>query len=184
MKKNLLGSLIRKNEHKDFKEFISFASNQHDTICLRNGIIQLFREFCDKKRKTKKFRENSSLFHFLEKAQELFITNEHLVLQHRWAIAKYRFYMVRRDGEHLEEISLSTFLDIKDVYAREKRTNDHHLHIDFMPFYDFSPSVRDIRSVGNGIRFLNRYLSSSIFTRPDEWHTKLFEFIKLHQYSG
>ena len=182
--KNLLGSLIRKNEHKDFKEFISFVSNQHDTICLRNGIIQLFREFCDKKRKTKKFQENSSLFHFLEKAQELFITNEHLVLQHRWAIAKYRFYMVRRDGEHLEEISLSTFLDIKDAYARKKKTNDHHLHIDFMPFYDFSPSVRDIRSVGNGIRFLNRYLSSSIFTRPDEWHTKLFEFIKLHQYNG
>jgi sucrose synthase len=184
MMKNLLGSLIRKNEHKDFKEFISFVSNQQETICLRNGIIQLFREFCDKNQKTKKFRENSSLFHFLKKAQELFITNEHLVLMHRWAIAKYRFYMVRRDGEHLEEISLSTFLDVKDVYAQQKSKNDYHLHIDFMPFYDFSPSVRDIRSVGNGIRFLNRYLSSNIFTRPDEWHKKLFEFIKLHQYNG
>jgi len=182
--KNLPGSLIRKNEHKDFKEFISFVSNQHETICLRNGIIQLFREFCDRNRKTKKFQENSSLFHFLKNAQELFVTNEHLVLMHRWAIAKYRFYMVRRDGEHMEEISLSTFLDIKDAYARQKSKNDYHLHIDFMPFYDFSPSVRDIRSVGNGIRFLNRYLSSSIFTRPDEWHTKLFEFIKLHQYNG
>ena len=182
--KNLPGSLIRKNEHKDFKEFVSFVSNQHETICLRNGIIQLFREFCDRNRKTKKFQENSSLFHFLKNAQELFVTNEHLVLMHRWAIAKYRFYMVRRDGEHMEEISLSTFLDIKDAYARQKSKNDYHLHIDFMPFYDFSPSVRDIRSVGNGIRFLNRYLSSSIFTRPDEWHTKLFEFIKLHQYNG
>jgi sucrose synthase len=182
--KNLPGSLIRKNEHKDFKEFISFVSNQHETICLRNGIIQLFREFCDRNQKTKKFQENSSLFHFLKNAQELFVTNEHLVLMHRWAIAKYRFYMVRRDGEHMEEISLSTFLDIKDAYARQKSKNDYHLHIDFMPFYDFSPSVRDIRSVGNGIRFLNRYLSSSIFTRPDEWHTKLFEFIKLHQYNG
>jgi sucrose synthase len=184
MMKNLPGSLIRKNEHKDFKEFISFVSNQHETICLRNGIIQLFREFCDRNQKTKKFQENSSLFHFLKNAQELFVTNEHLVLMHRWAIAKYRFYMVRRDGEHMEEISLSTFLDIKDAYARQKSKNDYHLHIDFMPFYDFSPSVRDIRSVGNGIRFLNRYLSSSIFTRPDEWHTKLFEFIKLHQYNG
>ena len=184
MMKNLPGSLIRKNEHKDFKEFVSFVSNQHETICLRNGIIQLFREFCDRNRKTKKFQENSSLFHFLKNAQELFVTNEHLVLMHRWAIAKYRFYMVRRDGEHMEEISLSTFLDIKDAYARQKSKNDYHLHIDFMPFYDFSPSVRDIRSVGNGIRFLNRYLSSSIFTRPDEWHTKLFEFIKLHQYNG
>jgi sucrose synthase len=53
-----------------------------------------------------------------------------------------------------------------------------------MPFYDFSPSVRNIRSVGKGIRFLNRYLSSNIFSRPDEWNAKLFEFIKLHQYNG
>jgi sucrose synthase len=184
MMKNLLGSLIRKNEHKDFKELISFVSNKHDTIYLRNGIIQLFREFCDKNQKTRKFRENSSLFHFLKKAQELFITNEHLVLMHRWAIAKYRFYMVRWDGEHLEEISLSTYLDLKDDYAWQKSKNDYHLHIDFMPFYDFSPSVRDIRSVGNGIRFLNRYLSSNIISRPDEWHNKLFDFIKLHQYDG
>jgi sucrose synthase len=184
MMKNMLGSLIRKNEHKDFKEFISFMSNQHQTISLRNGIIHLFREYCDKNRKTKKFRENSSLFQFFKKAQEMFITNEHLVLMHRWAIARYRFYMVRRDGEYMEEISLSRYLDLKDYYARQKKDDGYHLHIDFMPFYDFAPSLRDTRSIGNGIRFLNRYLSSNIFSRPDEWNTKLFEFIKLHQYNG
>ena len=181
---NLLGSLIRKSEHKDFKEFISFMTNQHQTISLRNGIIHLFREYCDKNRKTKKFRENSSLYHFFKKAQEMFITNEHLVLMHRWAIAKYRFYMVRRDGEHMEEISLPKFLDLKDYYARQKKDDGYHLHIDFMPFYDFAPSLRDTRSIGNGIRFLNRYLSSNIFSRPDEWNTKLFDFIRLHQYNG
>jgi len=182
--KNLLGSIIRKNEHKDFKELVSFIANQHPNIYLRNGIIQLFREYCGQHQKTKKFRENSSLFNFIKQAQELFITKEHLVLMHRYAMAKYRFYMVRRDGEYLEEISLSTYLDLKDYYAKKKATDGNHLHIDFMPFYDFSPSVRNIRSVGNGIRFLNRYLSSNIFSRPDEWNAKLFEFIKLHQYNG
>ena len=182
--KNLLGSIIRKNEHKDFKELVSFITSQHQKIYLRNGIIQLFREYCDQNQKTNKFRESSSLFNFLKKAQELFITQEHLVLMHRYAIAKYRFYMIRRDGEYMEEIPLSTYLDLKDYYAQQKGKDGHHLHIDFMPFYDFSPSVRNIRSVGNGIRFLNRYLSSNIFSRPDEWNAKLFEFIKLHQYNG
>ena len=182
--KNLLGSIIKKNENKDFKELVSFMANQHQSIYLRNGIIQLFREYCDQHRKTKKFRETSSLFDFIKKVQELFITKEHLVLMHRYAIAKYRFYMVRRDGEYMEEISLSTYLDLKDHYSQKKSEEGHHLHIDFMPFYDFSPSMRDTRSVGNGIRFLNRYLSSNIFSRPGEWNTKLFEFIKLHQYNG
>jgi sucrose synthase len=159
-------------------------TNQHQNIYLRNGIIQLFREYCDQNRKTKKFQESSSLFDFLKKVQELFFTKEHLVLIHRYAIAKYRFYMVRRDGEYMEEITLSKYLDLKDYYAKEKRKDGYHLHIDFMPFYDFSPSMRDTRSIGNGIRFLNRYLSSNIFSRPDEWNAKLFEFIKLHQYNG
>ena len=182
--KNLLGSIIRKNEQKDFKEFVSFVANQHHNIYLRNGIIQMFREYCDLNQKTKRFRTSSSLFNFIKKVQELFITKEHLVLMHRYAMAKYRFYMVRRDGEYLEEISLSTYLDLKDYYAQQKSKENFHLHIDFLPFYDFSPSIRDIRSVGNGIRFLNRYLCSNIFSRPNEWNEKLFEFIKLHQYNG
>jgi len=184
MMKNLLGSIISKNEHKDFKGLVSFMTNQHQNIYLRNGIIQLFREYCYQNRKTKKFQESSSLFDFFKKVQELFITKEHLVLIHRYAIAKYRFYMVRRDGEYMEEITLSKYLDLKDDYAKQKSKDGYHLHIDFMPFYDFSPSIRDTRSIGNGIRFLNRYLSSNIFSRPDEWNAKLFEFIKLHQYNG
>jgi sucrose synthase len=182
--KNLLLSIIRNNESKDFKEFVSYTANQHHTIYLRNGIIQLFRDYCDLRRKNKKFRENSSIFNFFKQAQELFITKDHLVLMHRYGIAKYRFYMIRQDGEYMEEITLPTYLDLKDYYAKQKSREGSHLHIDFMPFYDFSPSVRNIRSVGNGIRFLNRYLSSNIFSRPDEWNAKLFEFIKLHQYNG
>ena len=184
MMKNLLGSIISKSEHKDFKGLVFFMTNQHQNIYLRNGIIQLFREYCDQNRMTKKFQESSSLFDFFKKVQELFITKEHLVLIHRYAIAKYRFYKVRRDGEYMEEITLSKYLDLKDDYAKQKRKDGYHLHIDFMPFYDFSPSIRDTRSIGNGIRFLNRYLSSNIFSRPDEWNAKLFEFIKLHQYNG
>ena len=77
--KNLLGSIIKKNEHKDFKELVSFMTDQKQSIYLRNGIIQLFRQYCDQHRKTKKFRESSSLFNFFKKVQELFITKEHNV---------------------------------------------------------------------------------------------------------
>jgi sucrose synthase len=53
-----------------------------------------------------------------------------------------------------------------------------------MPFYDFSPTIRDIRTVGSGIRFLNRYMSSNIFSRPRKWLDKSFNFIKMHQHDG
>jgi len=180
---NLLNILIDKKDRKDFKEFVFFTTNQPNRILLRNEIIQLFRQYCDQHEKTKKFRKNSSIFSFLKKTQELLITDNHLAVLHRYAMAKYRFYLVRLDGEYIEEISLLDYLDLKDYHTTQRKVDNNHLRLDFMPFYDFSPSIRDIRSVGNGIRFLNRYMCSNIFSRPEEWNSKLFEFIKLHKYN-
>lgn len=180
---NLLNILIDKKDHKDFKEFVFFATKQPKRILLRNEIIQLFRQYCDQHEKTKKFRENSSIFNFFKRNQELLNTDDHLALLHRYAMAKYRFYLVRVDGEYIEEISLPDYLDLKDYHTLQRKVDNNHLRLDFMPFYDFSPSIRDIHSVGNGIRFLNRYMCSNIFSRPEEWNSKLFEFIKLHKYN-
>ncbi|MEJ2097969.1 MAG: hypothetical protein P8Y38_12755 [Deltaproteobacteria bacterium] len=181
---NLLNTLIQKKDWKDFKEFVSFLSDQPEPLYSRNEMIQFFRTYCDNTQKTQRFREKSSLFDFIKKTQEFIVTKKHLVLMHRYAIAKYRFYIVRPDGEYIEEISLHDYLDLKDDSLMKGRNSNHHLHIDFMPFYDFSPSMREVRSVGNGTRFLNRYLCSNIFSRPAEWSLKLFQFIKLHQTNG
>jgi len=182
--KNVLDEILDKRDRGDFKEFVVFVTNEKFGICLRNGIIQLFRQYCDQHNKTEKFRQDSSMFNFLKKAQELFVADGTLVMLHRYAIAKYRYYRIRLDGEYMEEVSLTDYLDLRDSSVMKKTMDNHHLHIDFMPFYDFSPSIRDTRTVGNGIRFLNRYMSSNIFSRPDEWNAKLFEFIQLHQLDG
>ena len=169
--KNILNEILNKKDRRVFKEFVVFVANQPTDICLRNGIIQLFRRYCDLHDKSQKFRQNSSMFNFLKNGQELFLADGTLVILHRYAIAKYHFYRVRLDGEYMEEISLEDYLDYK-------------LKLDFMPFYDFSPSIRDTRTIGNGIRFLNRYMCSNMFSRPVEWSTKLFQFIQLHQHNG
>jgi len=182
--KNVLIEFLNKKDRKDFKEFVVFVVNQQFDICLRNGIMQLFRQYCDEHKKTQKFRQNSSMFNLLKKAQELFLADGTLVMLHRYAIAKYRFYRIRLDGEYMEEITLNDYLDLRDLQFLKKKRDNYQLKIDFMPFYDFSPSIRDTRTVGNGIRFLNRYMCSNIFSRPDEWNAKLFEFIKLHQHNG
>ena len=175
---------MNKKDRKEFKEFVVFVANQPMDICLRNGIIQLFRQYCDQHNKPQKFRRNSSMFNFLKKTQELFLADGTLVMLHRYAIAKYHFCRIRLDGEYMEEISLNDYLDLRDLHFSKKKKDNYQLKIDFMPFYDFSPSIRDIRSVGNGIRFLNRYMCSNIFSRPSEWNTKLFQFIQLHQHNG
>ncbi len=179
---NLLQTIISKKDIKDFKDFIMFLTNQENKFLLRNDILLAFLQYCDINKKSKTFHDKSSITVFLRKVQELIISKSHIAILHRYAIAKYNFYLFHNDEEFVEEISIPEYLDIKDAYISKSSWNDKHLHIDYMPFYDYSPSIKDSKTIGNGIRFLNRYLCSNIFQNPDEWNAKLFEFIKLHKY--
>ncbi len=180
---NLLKDLISKKDQRDFKELTVFFANQPSLqVWLRNPIIQMFREFCDHCEKPDAFRDKSSVFDFIKKCQELFPINEHLAVMHRHAITRFRFYLIHKDGEYIEEIDLPHYLTLKDNYMAVHNQDGGGLKLDFLPFYDFSPSIRDTRTIGNGIRYLNRYMCSNIFSKPDEWNAKLFEFVKLHHY--
>ncbi len=181
---NMIHRIINEQEQHEFKEFVASIAEHEGKFLLRNDILLIFKEYCETYNKNQEFLEKSSIALFLRKIQEVIVRSQFMVLMHRYGIARYRFYMLRMDGEYLEEISVSEYLDIKDTQVMPAQDDQSHLHIDFMPFYDFSPSIKDTRSVGNGIRYLNRYLSSKIFQNPVEWNQKLFNFIRMHSYEG
>ncbi|MBD0303596.1 MAG: sucrose synthase, partial [Tolypothrix sp. T3-bin4] len=58
------------------------------------------------------------------------------------------------------------------------------LELDFGPFYDYTPTIRDPKNIGKGVQYLNRYLSSKLFQDPKEWLEGLFNFLRLHHYNG
>jgi len=180
----LIKSIIPEAEMMDFKEFLAMLDQQEKTFLLRNEIILSFEEYCDVNGKDDDFRTGSGMYGFLRKVQEMFIGKTHTVVMHRYAVARYRFYRLRNDAEYMEEISIPTFLNLKDKHVTKGRTEGSELHLDFLPFYDFSPSIRDTKKVGNGIRFLSRYLCANIFQNPREWKRRSFDFVKLHKYNG
>jgi len=181
---NRLPAILDRGELKDFKEYVLLLTSQSQRFFLRNDLLYHFRIFCEQNGKEEEFREESTMVAFIKRIQELFIQDDRIALLHRYDIARYRFYFLRLDGEYMEEIDSRAYLDIKDRYVLKGPRNGTHLHMDILPFYDYSPSIRDTRSVGHGIRFLNRYLCSNIFSKPEEWNEKLFNFIKLHRYNG
>lgn len=182
--KHPLTDILTKNDRQEFREYISYLASLAEKFFVRNDIIQSFRQYCDLNAKNKRFREKSSIFNFIKKIQELFVNKDHIALMHRHDIAKYAFYIVRCDGEYMEEIDSVAYLAMKDRHALLEKGTTTSLRLDFMPFYDYAPSMKDAQNIGNGIRFLNRYLCSQIFVDPDRWHAKLFEFIKLHKYDA
>ncbi|MBN2040643.1 MAG: sucrose synthase [Spirochaetes bacterium] len=181
--KKILSGIINLKELNEFKEFMFVLSNDHREFLLRNDIILIFNKYCEENNKSQNFMESSSVYFFIKKIQEAFIRDDCLVIMHRYSIARYKFYLLRIDCEYMEELKVKEYLEYKEFHVLKKAKDENSLTIDFLPFYDFSPSIKDPKTIGNGIRFLNRYLSSNIFSKPDEWNAKLFEFIKLHKYN-
>jgi sucrose synthase len=181
---NALAGILQKNDINDFRNYIKLLSAQEKRFFLRNDILFHFRHYCDLNGKDADFKQRSSLYRFLKKVQELFIHEDRIALQHRYEIARYHYYALRLDGAFMERIEARMYLDLKDRYILRQSGGGTHLKLDFKPFYDYSPSIRDTRTIGNGIRFLNRYMCSNIFSNPGQWNRKLFEFIKLHRFNG
>lgn len=57
------------------------------------------------------------------------------------------------------------------------------LELDFEPFNAGFPKMTRPKSIGNGVQFLNRHLSSRLFRDPESMDP-LFEFLRLHTYRG
>ncbi len=113
------------------------------------------------------------------------------VLQPPWAYfalreAAGRWHYLR---VHLEEVApeaipVAEFLRFKEVLVRPDNGTHPVLEVDFAPFNREFPHLKEIRSIGQGVLFLNRQLSSAMFQKPAEGHDKLLNFLRLHAMEG
>ena len=106
-------------------------------------------------------------------------------------------YMAIREGAgswwfmriHLERlipepISVSEYLAFKELLAHSNGTNEPVLELDFAPFNRGFPKLKEIRSIGQGVIFLNKQLSSGLFTQPGLGAAKLLHFLTVHSMDG
>lgn len=61
--------------------------------------------------------------------------------------------------------------------------NDFVLELDFEPFTDSFPRPTLSKSIGNGVQFLNRHLSSKMFHDKESMYP-LLDFLRVHSYKG
>jgi len=64
------------------------------------------------------------------------------------------------------------------------RSNDPYvLELDFEPFNAAFPRPTRSSSIGNGVQYLNRHLSSNMFRNKDTLEP-LLDFLRVHKYKG
>ncbi|KAL2643605.1 hypothetical protein R1flu_011192 [Riccia fluitans] len=79
-----------------------------------------------------------------------------------------------------EELTVSEYLEFKEQLTNGHEKDNFVLELDFEPFNAELPRLQRPASVGNGVQFLNRHLSSRLFRGSDSMQP-LFEFLKIHR---
>lgn len=178
--RKLLTELVAENEIQDFRMFLYEISRQPNRFLLRNDILLEFEKFCHNNNKPELLR-GSTIYKLLYRTPELTLSDGAVILLHRYRMARYRIYEIGLHGEGVEVLSTAELLDRRDKSVPPEHSDfAGKPRLNFLPFYDYGPSISDVKQVGRGIDFLNKYMSSGLFQDPEKWNAHLFEFLKIH----
>lgn len=181
---NLIQNVLDSHEKNNLREFAKLLRQSEKRYLLRNDVLIAFYKYCDINEDNKDLYRSSELGKLIYSTQEIILDKESLYLVIRPKIATQEAYRLL-DDMTLEPINIQELLNLRDKLVDSNHSQDKEvLTIDFQSFYDVSPSVRDSKKIGNGVDYLNRYLSSKLFDdNCGAWQEALFNFLKLHKYN-
>ena len=124
-------------------------------------------------------------FHrFIELTQEAAVEAPWIYFAVRARVARWTYFRFHIDMMAYEEVSIPQYLYFKE---RVTHHTDHErwvLEVDLAPFNREFPRLQESRSIGRGVEFLNRRLSSQLFQQLGQGDQGLLHFLRVHQCEG
>ncbi len=149
---------------------------------LRSELWDLFQSFCLEQDKPELL--DSALGETLRATQEATIRAPWLYMATRRYVARWRYFRIHIETLCTEEVTVADYLHFKEQQVPDGNENDWSLEFDIGPFNRDFPKMRESRSIGRGVEFLNRRLSSQLFQELGKGDRKLLDFLRVHQYQG
>jgi sucrose synthase len=180
----LIQAILDSEEKSDLRSFISQLRQHEQNYLLRNDILNVFGEYCSKSQKPETFYTSSHLSKLIYYTQEIIQEDSNLCFIIRPKIAGQEVYRLTADLD-VEPMTIQELLDLRDRFVNKFQPQEGDLlELDFGPFYDYTPTIRDPKNIGKGVQYLNRYLSSKLFQDAKQWLESLLNFLRLHHYNG
>ncbi|MCB0747461.1 MAG: sucrose synthase [Ignavibacteriae bacterium] len=161
----------------DFFDFITFVSQREKKLLLIGEMCNLYSEY-----KNSFENDNEDMEEVVNLLQETIIHNSLIHLDVRINIGHSEFYSINTDEQIVERIAIIEYLIAKERFVNPN-IDDDILTLNFKPFYDNYPHVRDYKNIGAGVDYLNKFLSSKMFNNIEKWKGVLLNFIKLHKHN-
>ena len=125
------------------------------------------------------------------KLQRLISTAQEAVIESPWIyfalrprIGRWEYLRVHFEQMHSEEVQVELFLQFKERRIHDTLKEAWMLELDLGPFNREFPRMHEERSIGRGVDFLNRRLSSQLFQSHGKGAEHLLDFLRVHQCQG
>lgn len=178
----LLDPILNGSEREDFRGFLYHLRQGDRRYLLRNELQNELARYYESH--SSKSQPSSHLAKLIYYTQEIILEGECSYFVVRPTIGCEAVFQVS-DDLSTTPITVKELLSLQDRWVNRSHPNDGDLfEIDFRPFYDYGPVIRDAKNIGKGVQFLSRYLSSSLFNGANEGRQALLNFLSLHQYNG
>lgn len=127
----------------------------------------------------------SPLFKMIETAQEAAVESPWIYLAVRPYVARWKYLRIHVESIQLEPVTVSEFLAFKEcLVVGQSQNNGWTVEFDIGPFSREFPKLKESRSIGRGVEFLNRRLSSQLFHELGKGDQRLLDFLRVHQCQG
>ena len=170
--------LIEENK-TDFFNYLNKVVSAPEKLCVKGNHFKFYEIF----KKSEKSLDYKMILHIIKHISESVTLGNVVYIEIREVIGRSYHYLFNIEEFIYEKITPKEYLIAKERYVRPELDNNQ-LTLNFETFYRKFPSVSDHKSIGKGFEYLNRYLSSKMFTEPENLRKALFNFLFVHKYKS
>jgi len=171
-------SLIEENKQDFFRYLTKVFASEHQLL-VKGNLLEILISF----KEEDKDGNHEAIEEVLKKTTESVCMGNYVYFEFREKIGYSDYYLFNIEEMYYEKISSVEYLKVKELFINPQTNNDL-LSLNFSTFYDKFPSIREPKSIGKGVEYLNRHLSSTMFTNPEKLSRALFDFLFLHKYKN
>ena len=162
--------------HKVMHQFVALGR----PLLLRSDLVDAYTVLCDAEEISQSAQ--TTIAESFQSCQEAVVNHAWIILAFRLRVARWSYLRIHVDTMSVEEVSVKEFLRIKEQLVAHQAEDEFVLEIDLAPFDREFYKLHEPESIGRGVEFLNRRLSSHLFEEMGKKADHVLEFLSVHRY--
>jgi sucrose synthase len=150
------------------------------SFLLRSNVQDIFEQLCEEDESGELLR--SPLATLVDWCQEAALDKAWVYFALRQRVARWVYIRIHTETIGIELVDVSEFLAFKERLVSASAEPDWTLEVDLEPFTRHIYKLKEADSIGRGVEFLNRHLSSQLFQDLGKGDERLLEFLRVHKY--